>query len=173
MVAIRMFAATYRGRMKEAAELAADFQARALALSRPQSAGSGIMQLAISEALVGLTDRAKARIDKAEEDGILGDEHRRRPHGGGGDREGWGRWRAQLMPAALEGQQEDRRLTSRPAPKASARSRRWRRWPKARPAEAAALIEPVVVRCRAHRYRQHLDASRKCRPATGRRRRRA
>ena len=71
MVAIRMFAATYRGRMKEAADLAADFQARALALSRPRAAGSGILQLAISEALFGLTDQAKARVDKAEEDGIL------------------------------------------------------------------------------------------------------
>ncbi len=73
MVAIRMFAATYRGRLKEAAELATDFQARALALSRPQSAGNGIMQLAISEAIVGLVDQAKARIDKAEDDGILED----------------------------------------------------------------------------------------------------
>ncbi|HTH24080.1 MAG TPA: protein kinase [Vicinamibacterales bacterium] len=73
MVAIRMFAATYRGRMKEAAQLATDFQARALALSRPQAAGNGIMQLAISEALVGLIDQAKARIDKAEDDGILDD----------------------------------------------------------------------------------------------------
>ena len=73
MVAIRMFAATYRGRMKEAAELATDFQARALALSRPQAAGNGIMQLAISEALVGLVDQAKARIAKAEDDGILDD----------------------------------------------------------------------------------------------------
>jgi tetratricopeptide (TPR) repeat protein len=71
MVAIRMFGATYRGRMNEAADLAADFQARALALSRPQSAGSGVLQLAISEALFGLFDRARARIDKAEEDGIL------------------------------------------------------------------------------------------------------
>jgi hypothetical protein len=73
MVAIRMFAATYRGHMKEAAELATDFQARALALSRPQAAGNGIMQLAISEAMVGLVDQAKARIDKAEQDGILDD----------------------------------------------------------------------------------------------------
>ena len=71
MVAIRMFAATYRGRMKEASDLAADFQARALALSRPQAAGHGIMQLAIGEALFGLIDQAKARVDKAEEDGIL------------------------------------------------------------------------------------------------------
>ena len=31
------------------------------------------MQLAISEAIVGLLDQAKARIDKAEEDGILED----------------------------------------------------------------------------------------------------
>jgi tetratricopeptide (TPR) repeat protein len=73
MVAIRMFGAAYRGRMKEAADLAADFQARALALSRPQAAGNGIMQLAINEALLGLIDQAKARVDKADEDGILAD----------------------------------------------------------------------------------------------------
>jgi len=71
MVAIRMFAATYHGRMKEADDLAADFQARALALSRPQAASNGILQLAISEALFGLVDRAKARVEKAEDDGIL------------------------------------------------------------------------------------------------------
>jgi serine/threonine protein kinase/tetratricopeptide (TPR) repeat protein len=71
MIAIRMFASTYRGRMKEAGELAADLQARALALSRGMSAGNAMMQLAISEALVGLADRAKARIEKAEADGIL------------------------------------------------------------------------------------------------------
>ena len=71
MVAIRMFAATYRGRMKEASDLAAEFQARQLALSRPRAAGNGLMQLAISEALVGLIDQAKARAEKAEQDGIL------------------------------------------------------------------------------------------------------
>src|SRR6185503_2524187 len=54
MIGVRMFAATYRGRFKEAAELAADFQARALALSRPRVAADGMMQLAIDEALVGL-----------------------------------------------------------------------------------------------------------------------
>ena len=74
MVGIRMFAATHRGRMREAAALAADFQARALALSRPQIASNAIMQLAISEALVGLGDQAKARIDQAEEDGVLADD---------------------------------------------------------------------------------------------------
>ena len=32
-----------------------------------------MMQLAISEALVGLADQAKARIEKADDDGILND----------------------------------------------------------------------------------------------------
>ncbi|HEX8031443.1 MAG TPA: protein kinase, partial [Vicinamibacterales bacterium] len=71
MVAVRMFAASYRGRMKEAAELAADFQARGLALSRGKSLGTALMQLAINEALVGLGDQARARVDKAEDDGVL------------------------------------------------------------------------------------------------------
>jgi tetratricopeptide (TPR) repeat protein len=71
MIAIRMFAATYRGRMKEAAELATNFQGRAVALSRGQNAGTTLIQLAISEALAGLSDRAKARIEQAENDGIL------------------------------------------------------------------------------------------------------
>ena len=73
MIAIRMFAATYRGRMQEASQLADDYQARALALSRPQAAANALMQLAVSEAIVGLGERAKARVDKAEEDGILGE----------------------------------------------------------------------------------------------------
>ena len=72
MIAIRMSAATYRGRFKEAAELANDFQARNIALSRAQAAGNGIIQLAISEAAVGLIDDAKRRVEKAEADGILG-----------------------------------------------------------------------------------------------------
>jgi len=73
MIGIRMFAATYRGRMKEAAELASDYQARAIALSRGQAAGNAVMQLAIGEALVGLTDQARARVGKAEDDAILGE----------------------------------------------------------------------------------------------------
>jgi tetratricopeptide (TPR) repeat protein len=73
MVGIRMFAATYRGRMKEAAELATDYQARALALSRARAAGEGLMQLAISEAMVGLGDEARKRVETAEDDGLLGD----------------------------------------------------------------------------------------------------
>lgn len=71
MVAIRMLAAAYRGRMKEAAELATDYQARSVALSRATNAGNGLMQLAIGEALVGLVDQARARVDKAADDGLL------------------------------------------------------------------------------------------------------
>jgi tetratricopeptide (TPR) repeat protein len=73
MTAARMFAATYRGRMKEAAELAAELQARMLALSRGPQAGQLLMTVAISEALSGLHDQAKARIAAAENDGLLGD----------------------------------------------------------------------------------------------------
>jgi tetratricopeptide (TPR) repeat protein len=67
-------------------DLAADFQARALALSRPQAAGNGILQLAISEALFGLIDQAKARVDKAEETASSRTNTARRSHGRGGDR---------------------------------------------------------------------------------------
>jgi serine/threonine protein kinase/tetratricopeptide (TPR) repeat protein len=74
MVGIRMFAATYRGRMKEASELATEFQARALALSRGPAAGNGLLQVAISEALVGMTEQAKARVEKAEADGLVGEQ---------------------------------------------------------------------------------------------------
>jgi eukaryotic-like serine/threonine-protein kinase len=74
MLAIRLFAATYRGRMNEAAALATEYQVRALALSRGRAAGNTIMQLAISEALLGLADRAKSRIDQADEDGLLADD---------------------------------------------------------------------------------------------------
>jgi tetratricopeptide (TPR) repeat protein len=74
MFAIRMFAATFRGRLREASELAVDFQARALALSRGPQAGNVMMQIAISEALFGLRDQANARVIRAEKDGILGDD---------------------------------------------------------------------------------------------------
>ncbi len=73
MTLARMSAATYRGRMKEAAELAVEFQARMLALSRGPQAGQLLMTIAIGEALVGLHDQAQARIDAAENDGLLGD----------------------------------------------------------------------------------------------------
>ena len=137
MVAIRMFAATYRGRMNEAADLAADFQARALALSRPQAAGNGILQLAISEALLGLIDRAKARVDKAEEDGILAEntvDDRMVVAAIAKD----AAMAHQLMAAALEQQKNNpSRAEGERAVKALAALA------EGKPAEAAALLEPV------------------------------
>lgn len=72
MFAIRLYAAMYRGRFKEADALADDYQARMIALSRATDAGGPIMQLAISEGLVGFPEDAKARVLKADADGILG-----------------------------------------------------------------------------------------------------
>jgi serine/threonine protein kinase/tetratricopeptide (TPR) repeat protein len=71
MVGVRMFGAAHRGRFTEAAELAADFQARALALSRGSQAGQVIAALAINEAIAGLDERARQRIETAENDGLL------------------------------------------------------------------------------------------------------
>jgi tetratricopeptide (TPR) repeat protein len=70
MVGNRMFGAVYRGKMNEAAELAVELQTRAIALSRGQQVSQALMGLAISEALVGLDDRARARVAAVQEDGL-------------------------------------------------------------------------------------------------------
>ena len=59
---------------QEANDLVAELQARALALRRSQTAGAAVLQVAINEALVGLTDQARARSEAAEEAGIVSDE---------------------------------------------------------------------------------------------------
>ena len=141
MVAIRMLAATYRGRMKEASDLAADFQARALALSRPQAAGNGIMQLAIGEALLGLIDQAKARVDKAEQDGILAEntvDDRMVIAAIAKD----GAMARQLLPAALE--QLQKGAGGQPARAEGERLiKALAELAEGKPAEAVATIEPV------------------------------
>ena len=71
LVGVRMQAAAYRGRMKEAANLAAEWQTRMDALSRRQQTGEGLVALAISEALAGQPELARARIANAEDDGLL------------------------------------------------------------------------------------------------------
>jgi eukaryotic-like serine/threonine-protein kinase len=71
MVGVRIQAATYRGRMKEAATLAVEWQERMDAASRRQQTGEGICALAISEALAGLVDQAKARIAAALDEELL------------------------------------------------------------------------------------------------------
>ncbi len=144
MIGIRMFGATYRGRMREAGELAADFQTRALALSRPQAASNGIMQLAISEAIVGLVDQARARIDQAEEDGILTDStiDDRLVVAAFSKDDATAR---ELLPKALEEQKKN-------APPGAGASEGERavealgKLAEGKPAEAAALLEPVSFR---------------------------
>ena len=144
MIGIRMFAATYRGRMREAAQLADDYQARALALSRPQSAANALMQLAISEAIVGMGDQAKTRIDKAEQDGVLGEDVfddrlvvAALLKDAATARE--------LLPKALEEHRQS-------APSSPVRSEAERalealaRLAEGKPAEATALLEPVSFR---------------------------
>ena len=74
MVAIRMYGAAYRGRFKEAGELAAEFQTRMAALSRSPQAGQHLMALAIGEALAGLHDAAGERAAAAYRDGILSED---------------------------------------------------------------------------------------------------
>jgi tetratricopeptide (TPR) repeat protein len=71
MITIRMFGAAFRGRFKEAADLAAEHKTRMAALSRGPQAGQNLAALAISEALAGLHDRARTRVAAAYEEGIL------------------------------------------------------------------------------------------------------
>jgi tetratricopeptide (TPR) repeat protein len=71
MVTIRMFGAAYRGRFTEAAELAIEYQNRMAALSRSPQAGQNLMALAISEALAGLHEQARARVSNASDQGLL------------------------------------------------------------------------------------------------------
>ena len=71
MVTIRMFGAAYRGRFKEASELAAEYQTRMAALSRNLQAGQSLMGLAISEALAGLHEQAQKRVTAAHDEGLL------------------------------------------------------------------------------------------------------
>jgi tetratricopeptide (TPR) repeat protein len=71
MIGARMFAATYRGRFAEAAELAIEYQNRMASLSRTPQAGQNLMALAISEALAGLHERARQRVSEAANEGVL------------------------------------------------------------------------------------------------------
>ena len=73
MVVARMFGATYRGRMKEAATLAGDYQARMVALSRGPQAGQVLITVAVSEALAGLQEQAAALAEAAKDAGVVDD----------------------------------------------------------------------------------------------------
>jgi tetratricopeptide (TPR) repeat protein len=141
MVLIRVFGASYRGRMKEAAELATEYQAKMVALSRGPQAGQGLMSLALSEALVGLREQAAERAAEAESDGVLNDST----------------LDEQLVLAAITQDAESARKllpvalaslekTAAGNPQAAARERTLRALgmlAEKKPVEAVALIEPI------------------------------
>jgi tetratricopeptide (TPR) repeat protein len=68
---VRMRAAAFAGRMKDAATLADDWQARMDAVSRRNQTGQGLATLAINEALVGQVGEARARIAAALKEELL------------------------------------------------------------------------------------------------------
>ena len=143
--------------MKEAAELAADYQVRAIALSRGQrSPATACMQLAISEALVGLLDQAKARVDKAEDDGILGDstfDDRMVVAAIAKDAAA----ARELLPQALERADEECADQATNGRRRARASRRCSPMAEGKPAEAVDAARAGVLRRVAHRRRQHLD----------------
>ena len=71
LLGLRVQAALYRGRIKEATALAAEWTTRMEAASRRQFTGDGLANLAVTEALVGLVDQAKARMASALEEELL------------------------------------------------------------------------------------------------------
>ena len=68
MLSVRISAALYRGRMKEAATQLDEWVARMDAASRRPQTGQRIMSAAIEEALVGLSAVAQARVSAAVDD---------------------------------------------------------------------------------------------------------
>ena len=143
LVSTRMNGAAYRGRMNEAAELAVDLQARAVALSRGPQAGQSLMTLAISEALVGLHDRARARIAAAEEDGIVNETSVDERLVVAAVLED-AKTAAALLPAALDANQK---LNGGDPARAAAFGRllqSLKPMAEGKPAEAAAMAEPIA-----------------------------
>jgi tetratricopeptide (TPR) repeat protein len=72
MVVSRMAAATYLGKMKEAGELVVEVQSRLEQASLGERSGERVIDLAINEALVGLTDVARSRVARARASGLVG-----------------------------------------------------------------------------------------------------
>lgn len=68
---VQMRAATFAGKMAEASRLAVEWQSRMFAASRRNQVGQVLTGLALNEALVGLNDRATARVQAAVNDELL------------------------------------------------------------------------------------------------------
>jgi serine/threonine protein kinase/Tfp pilus assembly protein PilF len=144
MVAIRMFAATYLGKFKEANALAGDLQARAIALSRPANAGNALMQVAISEAAVGLVDAARQRVMKAEADGLLGPDLTDDQMVVAAIVQDARRAKV-LLPQAVEAQKKSA-TAENPNPEGPKAMQALALLAEGKPADAAAAMEPVAFR---------------------------
>ncbi|MDP2389144.1 MAG: tetratricopeptide repeat protein, partial [Acidobacteriota bacterium] len=68
---VQMRAATFAGKMQQASNLATEWQSRMEGASRRNQVGQVLAALALNEALVGLGDRANARIQAALDDDLL------------------------------------------------------------------------------------------------------
>jgi tetratricopeptide (TPR) repeat protein len=71
-MSVRIQAAAFLGRMQESSTLATDWRARMEAASRRAQMGPTLMQVAINEALAGMADAARARVDDLEEAELVG-----------------------------------------------------------------------------------------------------
>ena len=140
MTASRMFGAIYRGRFREASERAAEFQSQMVALSRGPAAGQALMSLAMAEALAGLGEAARDRVEAAEAAGVTDDSSADERLAVAAVLNDAGMAR-ELMPILLA---ENKK--SAPTPQSALR---WRGMQalaalaEGRPADAAALLEPV------------------------------
>jgi serine/threonine protein kinase/tetratricopeptide (TPR) repeat protein len=71
--AIRVTAATFKGQMREAERLTDDLFREAQAANRSRAAGEGLLGLAISQAMTGRRDAARALLDRLSRNDMIGD----------------------------------------------------------------------------------------------------
>jgi tetratricopeptide (TPR) repeat protein len=126
------------------AALAGDLQARAIALSRPANAGNALMQVAISEAAVGLVDAARQRVMKAEADGLLGPELTDDQMVVAAIVQDAPRAKV-LLPQAVEAQKKSA-TAENPNPEGPKAMQALALLAEGKPADAAAAMEPVACR---------------------------
>jgi tetratricopeptide (TPR) repeat protein len=140
LLSVRIAAAAYRGRMKEAASALEVWTSKMDAASRRANTGEGIANLAIYEVMVGQTDAAGQRLEAALEDERLGD----------------GQLVERLVVAAIAGDAATARqlLTPAIAEQRQANSfadvaeramRALAEVAEGRPAEAIPLLEPITL----------------------------
>lgn len=139
---VQIRAEAFAGRLQRAAALADDWRSRMEAASRRNQVGQLLASLAINEALVGLTDRANARVQAALDDELLLDNALdERLVVAAVNRDG--RTAREVMPQALA----ELRRQSAGSPTLAIAERAYRAilaLAEAKPDEAVPLLEPVT-----------------------------